>query len=245
MADAETTTESKDLLLSQGAHEIRNPAAVILGYVRMLSGERLGPLTDPQRKAIGEIEKSTARLAELANEMSLLARLMERGVPFLWGRLEIAPLIAGEIPAVGPALERDVNIRVIDHAPAATVRADATRLRQALNALMFSHRRELFMTDELCVAIERVPDAHPPAVRVTMAGADRIDELRRLPESELGPLVEFRSGLGYRLSIARQVIEALGGRIFSRTEPGATPNASPMIIGAVMILPEYRAGQSS
>jgi signal transduction histidine kinase len=71
-----------------------------------------------------------------------------------------------------------------------------------------------------------------------MAGADRIEELRRVPEAELAPLVEFRSGLGYRLSIARKVIEAHGGRIFSRTEPGSSPQASAMIVGAVMILPE-------
>ena len=56
MADAATAPEKKDLLLSQGAHEIRNPISVILGYVRMLASERLGPLTDAQRKAVEEIE---------------------------------------------------------------------------------------------------------------------------------------------------------------------------------------------
>jgi signal transduction histidine kinase len=238
MADAATTPENKDLMLSQGAHEIRNPAAVILGYVRMLSGEKLGPLTDTQRKVIGEIDKSTARLAELAQEMSFLAKLLEGGARFVRTHVELGAIIGGEIPAVGPASERDVAIRLIDDAPGAALSGDASRLREAFNALMFSHRRELVTSDELCVAIERVSTANPRTVRVTIGGADRIEELRRVPESEMGPLVEFRSGLGYKLSIARKVIEAHGGRIFSKTQPGVTPHASPTILGAVIFLPE-------
>ena len=61
MADAATAPEKKDLLFSQGAHEIRNPISVILGYVRMLASERLGPLTDAQRKAVEEIGNSTGK----------------------------------------------------------------------------------------------------------------------------------------------------------------------------------------
>ena len=237
MADAATTPESKDLLMAQGAHEIRNPAAVILGYVPMLLGERLGSLNDSQRKIVGEIGKSAAKLAELAREMSFLARLLEEGHRFQRVPVELGALIAAEIPAVAPALEREVAIRLIDQSPAVTLNGDPGKLREAFNSLMYNHRRELVTSDELCVAIDRIAGAHLPSVRVTIGGTDRLDELRRLPESELEPLVEFRSGLGYRLSIARKVIEAHGGRIFSKTEPGASPHASPTILGAVAFLP--------
>ena len=237
MADAATTPEKKDLLLSQCAHEIRSPASVIMGYGKMLSGDRMGPLTDMQRHVVGEISKAGARLAELADEMSDLARLLEGGGRFLMGPLEIGKIIADEIAAVASAPERDTSIRLIDHAPGAAMSGDATRLRRSFNSLMFSHRLELVTSHELCVAIDGVAGASPPSVRVTMAGADRIDELRRVAEAELEPLVTFRSGLGYKLSIAGKVIEAHGGRIFSATEAGSTPKASRTIVGAVMILP--------
>jgi len=238
MADAANAPEKKDMLLSLGAHEIRNPAAVILGYVRMLSTERLGPLSDSQRKALEEIEKSTTKLAGLAKEMSLLARLMEGGAPFVWGRVELAALIAGEIAGLGPSLVGDVRIRVIDNAPSTTVKGDATRLGDAFNALMFSHRREVFTTHELCVAIDRIAGGDPLPIRIAIGGADRIEELRLLPVSKLEPLVEFRGGVGYRLSIAREVIEHHGGRVFSKTEPGASLHAPSIIVGAVILLPE-------
>jgi signal transduction histidine kinase len=236
MADAATAKEKKDLLLSHGAHEIRNPVAVILGYVRMLTTERLGPLTELQHKVLGDVATSTTKLAALAEEMSLLARLLAGGTQFAKARVELAGLIGSEIPSVAPAYEREVPIRVIDDFGTSVVTGDGPRLREAFNSLMFAQRRELFTCDELCVAIDGVPGNEPPAIRVTIGGADRIEGLRRLPPSDLVPLVEFRGGVGYKLTIARHVIEAHGGRVFSRTEPGDTPK-SVLNIAAVVVLP--------
>jgi len=230
--------EKKDMLLSQGAHEIRTPVSVIVGWVNMLSSERLGPLTDLQRRAAQEIGNSAAKLAGIADEMSSLARLLVGNAKLARAQVALVPLIAAEIPSVASLPDRDINIRLIDDAPGAAVHGDAEKLRVTFNSLMFSHRRELVTSQELCVAIDRVTGANPATVRVTMGGADRIEELRRLPPSALTELVEFRSGLGYRLSLARQVIEAHGGRIFSKTEPGNSPRSSPMILGAAVLLPE-------
>lgn len=238
MADAAAATEKKDMLLSQGAHEIRSPLSVILGYVRMLTSGRMGPLTDAQRKVVQEIGNSATKLAGIADEMSSLARLLAGNARLGRAEVELAPLIAAEIPSVASLPDRDVKIRLIDDASGAAVLGDAKNLRVTFNSLMFSHRRELVTSEELCVAIDRVADGSQATIRVTIGGADRIEELRRLAVSELGPLVEFRSGLGYRLSVARHVVEAHGGRTFSKTDPGGSPQASPLVIGAMVLLPE-------
>jgi signal transduction histidine kinase len=237
MADAATQTEKKDALLSQGAHEVRNAISVILGYGRMLSSERLGPVTDSQRKAAVEIVNSAAKLKVLADEMSQLSRLLAGGTSFVRTRVDIAPLIEAEIPSVPAALDGNIAIRVIDDAPSAAVSGDAALLRQALNAVMFAQRRELLTTTELCVAIDRVA-GDQPTIRVTISGADRLAEVRRLPPSELEPMVEVRGGVGFKLSIARQVIERHGGRSLSKTEAGVSRDAQPTLIGSVVILPE-------
>lgn len=235
MADAATATE-KDLLLSHGAHEIRNPVAVITGWVGMLKTERLGPLTDLQRGAIEHIATSTAKLAVLADEMSHVSRLLVANIPITRTRVELASLIAGEAPSVPPVLDRNVSIQVIDDAPGLAVNGDAAKLRTVFNSLMFAYRREIVTSDELCVALDRVAGPEP-AIRVTIGGADRIGELRRVPFSEMVPLVENRGGVGMRLTIARFLIEAHGGQVFSKTTPGDTPR-SVLILGAVVILPE-------
>ena len=68
-----------------------------------------------QRNALGDVVTSTVRLAALADEMSLLARLLEGGTPFVRANVEFAALIAADIPSVHPALDGDVGIRVIDN----------------------------------------------------------------------------------------------------------------------------------
>jgi signal transduction histidine kinase len=237
MAKAPMPAPRKNTLLRIGVHECRTPLSVILGYISMLTAGRAGELTDMQRHMLGEMKKVAARMTDLVQEMADLSLLEAGSATFTKGAVDLGALLAEEIPNVDPAAEREVTIRVIDESPAVILNADRAMLRRAFNSLMFSSRRELVTSTELCVELNRVTDAHSPEVRVTIAGADRIEELRHLPESELDPLVEFRSGLGYGLSIARKVIEAHGGRTFSETQPGPDPD-SPRVLGAVAILPE-------
>lgn len=236
MADAANSAPRKNLLLRIGVHECRNPISIVLGYLRMLQTGRGGELTDMQRKMLSEMEKSTAKLHGVVEEMNDLSELEAGSASFNRGLVDLAALIAREIPNVAAA-ERAVTIRLIEPSSTVSVKADATRLAKAFNALMFSYSRELITSDELCVALDRVGGSAPPEVRVTLAGADVIDQLRLLPESELSPLVEFRGGLGYRLSIAARVIEGHGGRAFSKLDPDSKPD-HPKTSAAVVILPE-------
>ena len=49
-------------LLTLTAHELRTPLSVAAGYLKMLTSERLGPLTDAQRKAVTAAAKSCEQL---------------------------------------------------------------------------------------------------------------------------------------------------------------------------------------
>ena len=73
---------------------------------------------------------------------------------------------------------------------------------------------------------------------MTIAGADLIDELTGLPLGAMSPFLEFRGGIGYTLSIAREVVVAHGGEIVSRTRPREDPGHTPFIDGAAVVFPE-------
>ena len=163
MVDA-ATTRQKDPLLSQGAHEIRNPTAVIIGYSRMLMGDKMGSLNDRQRKLLNEILTSAAKLTALADEMTFLGQLHVGSIKFDKTRLELAPLILEQIPSVPAVPDRDTTIRLIDRAPGAKIEGDRNHLRKTLQSLLFAHRRELIFSDELCVALDRVThQGRPPS----------------------------------------------------------------------------------
>jgi signal transduction histidine kinase len=198
----------------------------------------MGPLTDAQRKLLGEILTSSGRLSALADEMSLLALMVVGNVKFTKAPVALAPLIEGEIPGVPTMPDRQVEIRLMDAAPGAMVDCDVVRLRKAVNALLFGHRREIVASDVLAVAIDPATYDGQEMIRVTLAGDDRIEEVRRLAPSDLSPFVEFRGGVGFSLAIARLVILAHGGQIFSKAEPREDPRAAPMVQGGVILLPQ-------
>ena len=230
MAEAATPAPGKDPLLSLGVHEFRTPVTVIAGYLRMLMSARTGTLTDIQRKMLEEMEKSTARLSGLIAEMSELSMLEAGGATFNRGVVDLGALIEGELDSLPALPDREVQVTVQNEAPGAGVQGDPVKLRNALHSLLVAHRRELVTSDELRVCVERTTQNGSPTLRVTIGGADRIDDLRQVPAEELTPFEEFRGGVGFTLPIARRIVAAHDGQLWS---PPDNPRA-----GAVLFFPE-------
>src|SRR3979411_139754 len=68
-------TDACAQLLSLAVHELRTPASVVGGYLRMLQRDDQSPLNARHRKMIEEAEKSCARLVAVVAEMSEVSRL--------------------------------------------------------------------------------------------------------------------------------------------------------------------------
>jgi len=230
MAEAATPAPKKDPLLSLGVHEFRTPVTVIAGYLRMLISGRTGPLTDGQRKMLEEMEKSTARLSALIAEMSELSTLEAGDATFNRGVVDLGAVVEGEIASLPALIDRDIAVTLQNDAPGAGVHGDPVKLRAAINSLLVAHRRELVTSDELRVLIERVSQGGAAMLRVTISGADRIDDLRQVPVDQLTAFEEFRGGVGFTLPIARRIIAAHDGQLWS---PPESPRA-----GAVVFFPE-------
>ena len=191
---------------------------------------RTGPLTDLQRKMLEEMERSTTRLSGLIAEMSELSLLESGGVALDPGSVDIAGLIETGLPSLAPLPDREVNVRVDDQAPGARVHGDPARLRTALMSLVIAHRRELVTCAELCVRIRRVRHDGRAMLQVTIAGSDRIDAVQDLAPAELTAFEEFRGGVGFILPIARWIVQAHGGELWSPAESARA--------AAVLLLPE-------
>lgn len=230
MGEAGGSPPGKDRLLSLGVHEFRTPVTVISGYLRMLMTGRAGALTDGQRKMLEEMEKSTTRLSALIGEMSDLSVLEAGGATFNLGSVDLGTLIEGEIASLPPLPDREIKVVLDNQAPGATVHGDAVRLRTALRSLLVAHRRELVTSDELCVWLRRTSVDGRGMLQLTIGGADRIDALQNVGPSELTTFEEFRGGVGFTLPIARRIVHAHQGQLWS---PAENTRA-----GAVLYFPE-------
>lgn len=191
------------------AHEVRNPLGILRGQIE-LAHERLGPAAPPREHE---------RFVEMLAEVDRLNRLTEefldlsRDVALDPTELELGALaqeIAGEARIVAPGAE-------ISATGAATVHADAGKLRQALLNLVLNATQ--IGGPGVKVEIEVAGDGDRARISVVDDGPGVPAELAaRLFE----PFVTARAGgTGLGLLAARQIAERHGGTLVLESRPGA------------------------
>ena len=213
-------------LLSLTVHEFRTPMTVVAGYIRMLLKDRAGPLTDQQRRLLEEAEKSSARLAGLIAELSELAGFEAGTATFNRSEVDLRAVLREAAEGLPPLPDRDVAVDVTTEDGAAAVQGDATRLRTAFAAIIAALRREIVTSDRLLVR-ERVRlYADRPHAWIAMADSDRMPRIEQADGESLGVFDEWRGGSGLSLALARRVLTAHAGLIWSPTEE---PKAAAVI----------------
>jgi len=216
---------------------------VVGGYISMLLKERGGPLSDQQRHLLQEAEKSTKRLSALIAEMSEVSKLEAGATTFTRARLELERLLKDSIAALPPLPDRETEVSLENEAPAAEVSGDPVQLKGAFTALLTALRRELVTSTALIVHVRREADGSRQRLRLSIAGSEDIETLKQAPLDTLVRFYELRGGCGLSLVIARRIIAAHDGRIWS---PEAAPSDAvtddnvdrAARTGAVVVVPE-------
>jgi K+-sensing histidine kinase KdpD len=204
-------------LINLAGHELRTPASVVIGYLRMLLAEHGGPLTERQRRMLTEAEHSSQRMNRIIAEMSELSNLQAGTLALARQRIALAPLLREAVEGIGPVeaamgdMDASKGIEIRTPSDEVLIVGDPARLRTACSAVLRAMARE--RRDETPLVVD---------VRVEPVGDKRAAVVRVGTEPHLallgGPRGEFdrwRGGLGLALPIAQIVIEAAGGEIWS------------------------------
>jgi signal transduction histidine kinase len=213
-------------VLSLAAHEYRTPVSVILGYLKMLLKD--GNLSDLQRHMLNEIEKSATKMTGFCRELSLWGAI-ERGEHKFnqSSAVALGALIAGVVASLPPPADgREITIALADEAPGASLKGDPARLTEAFGWLLFALRRELVTSTELLVRLRPRTNGQRPAVGIAIADRERIDIIETAGAADLVTFDEWRGGVGLGLPIARRVVNAHGGSLWSLAD---APRATALI----------------
>ena len=220
-------------LLSLAVHELRTPASVVGGYLRMLQRDTDSCLNERQRKMIEEAERSCARLVQLVAELSDLSKLDAGLVTMAQEPLDVFDLVGEVANDVHEDGDRDVRLEVRGNASGAPITGDTARLRTAFHSIFRAILREQPAAG-VVIAERRLEASGGITSAVVVVAESR--HVQSAYSAPAGPFDEKRGGLGLALPIARRVIEAHGGRI---TSP-STPDDGDSIAGrgaAVITLP--------
>jgi PAS domain S-box-containing protein len=217
-------SRAKTQLLSKVSHELRTPLGGILGYAELLQGNTFGDLNERQHKAVSEIVDSGEYLTNMVNELLDEAQLRSSTATLLEKMFSPFKLVQGAVSGMDIlAQKKGLLFSVqIDPALPQLIYGDDRRIRQIIINLIGN---SIKFTKEGSVRLNvRRPDENHWEIQVTDTGIG-------IPKAEQATIFEpFRQlnssvtrdnrGVGLGLSITKQLVELMHGRIVVESEPG-------------------------
>jgi signal transduction histidine kinase len=220
----EEVARLKGDFIDVASHELRTPLSVLRGFLELLAGERLGPVTAGQRDAITAMEGGVLALTRVAENASRLAQVESDRLVLVLGEHDVRQILdeAAE-RARATAAGRTVTITTRADESAGTVTVDGPRLVEAVYQLACNGVR--FTPDGGSVEVDATREGEDLVIRVRDTGvgipADRLEHLldrslmlRGARHHHSSTTLEFNSGgLGLGIPIARAVADAHGGAL--------------------------------
>ena len=189
------------------AHELRTPAGIAQGYLRMLLDEKLTEPAD-RRRALEQTQKALARVSELTAESSRLARWLQEQHGPPRASLDARALIARVVSEAG--VEPPVRVKG-DVAPSgvAIPTADDDALTAAIVSMVRVTARE--MKNQPCAIEVRLNGNR--TIDVLIGSEPQLDALASGPDApDAAPLALERGGVGLSMLMAAAILETHGGR---------------------------------
>ena len=225
-----TVEESYPKLISLAVHELRGPTSVVGGYLRMLQRDTENPLTGRQRQFVDEAEKSYARIVELLAALSEVGKIDDGQIKMSPRSTDVFPLVAEVAEGVHEAADRDVRFEVRGPGEGALMAGDVDRLRTAFAAIFRAILREKPGPCTVVADRRLVKEGAGTSAVIVVADADAVQTAY---DAEPVPFDEKRGGVGLSLPIARRVVEAHGGRLWSPAFAAGEPAPGPGVPGVI------------
>ena len=203
------------------SHELRTPLTLIAGPVQDALAS--GGLDPEQRQRFELIRRNTDRLAGLVDRILDLTRVEAGAVEPHWVPADVEELTTGIAANFRPAIERmglefEVVCDDLDHEAYVDVDMfERIVLNLLSNALKFTARGR--------ISLRLTGDGDGYAVSVTDTGIGIAEKdldlvFDRFRQLDRGDDRRSREGAGIGLSLVRQLVDLLGGRVAVRSQPG-------------------------
>jgi len=214
--------ERNTRILAGMSHEIRTPMHAIMAFAELMEQEILGPLTDKQRDAVGNVHQAGEHLMTLLNDIIDLHRAEAGKVELHLRPVPVEELIDAAYHIVhGLAWEKQIRVRVSIEPEHIMVNADEQRTKQVLHNLLSNAISASPAGEEITIQARKTSQYatisiidHGPGIPVEYQ--ERIFE--EFAQYNNGAQSGPSGGLG--LPVSRNLVEMQGGELTVTSEVG-------------------------
>lgn len=229
---AEAANRAKSQFLANMSHELRTPLNAIIGFSELLEDLTSGPLSDRQRRYVGNILSSGRHLLELVNDILDLAKIEA-------GRLSLDATCFEPVTAIREvrriveplAVAKQLTLEVETAESLPFVTADRAKLKQILYNLLSNAIKFTPEGGRIWVRVGMRPGTDPGltggewlqiTVQDTGIGIRPEDHARVFLEFEQLDTTYGRqqTGTGLGLALTRRLVELHAGRIALQSAEG-------------------------
>ncbi len=222
--DAVRANAFKDQLLANVSHELRAPIGIIMGYADLLMRGSYGEINEDQLGSLSRIRESTQYLDGLVSELLDQAQLDSGKLQLVKVSFEprvVFGQVCNQFKVLAEGKDLKFTCEISEDMPQA-IMGDSQRLKQILVNLI-SNAIKFTETGGIDVRVFRASETFWK-MQVTDTGNGIPPEAANIifePFRQLNPVAKtLRKGYGLGLSIAKQLIELMGGDIELQSEVG-------------------------
>ena len=220
---AEAANRSKSAFLARMSHDLRTPLNAVLGFSQLLALDPALARDSGARRQVQLIHDAGTHLLAMIDELLDLTLIESGGLSLSVETVDASQLVQECLQLVGVlAAKHQVTLNQSHSAGNRLVHADHTRLRQVLVNLLTNGIKYNKVGGSVQVVLSQAPDGLQVAVIDSGPGMTPA-QLAGLyqPFNRLGVEGSGVEGTGLGLVIAKQLMEAMHGRLEARSVPGA------------------------
>ena len=205
------------------SHELATPMTPIVGYVKLLKDEELGPVNKAQQKALRAMDECVRRLRGLIDNLLDVTGMETGRMRFHHVDYDFLDTSRRAIAAVADHIEES-KIHLVEELPRGPLAAwgDANRLQRAIVALLDNAAKFTPAGGTIGLRVQKLSTGHYELCVADSGPGVRPDRLHRVFEPFYqvdGSVTREHGGVGVGLAIARRTARGLGGDV-RVTSPG-------------------------
>jgi signal transduction histidine kinase len=217
-ADLARLEAARREFITKISHDLRTPLTAIKGFVVNL--QDIAP--DEMQASLATMDEQTDRLIRLVNDLLTLSRLQQGELRLHRARIDLGDVARSAATLTSEKIQRQNVLLTLDLCDEPSfVSGDADRLQQVVVNLLDN-------------ALKATPAGGTIEIKLRSSDGEVIlvvsDSGQGLTDEEIGRAFDpyfsgTGSGAGLGLTIAREIVEAHGGRIWLRSRPGGGAEA--------------------